>query len=112
MNKLPTKMRCAHILLSWDEAINSTHSRELPYAIFDAKEIIADLTTGRISWKVACKEHSACEESYWREGDLNWFEEHQITPEIWNACLITPIGDIHPEPVQSPYGIHIIYRTG
>lgn len=112
MSKVPDKMRCSHILLSWDEAINSTHSRELIFAIYDAKEIISDLLKGSISWDTACKEHSACDVSYYQGGDLGWFEEHEITQEIWNACLITPIGDLCPEPIQSPYGVHIITRTG
>ena len=45
-------------------------------------------------------------------GDLGWFEQHEITPEIWNACLVTKVGDLFPEPIDSPYGVHIIYRTG
>jgi len=43
MSTLPTKMRCAHILLSWHGAKNSTHTRELAFAIHDAKIILADL---------------------------------------------------------------------
>jgi len=112
MSKIPDKMRCSHILLSWDGAINSSHSRDLIFAIYDAKEIINDLLQGSVSWNVACKEHSACDATYYQGGDLGWFEEHQITSEIWNACLITPIGDLFPEPIDSPYGVHIITRTG
>lgn len=108
----PTKLRCSHILLSWDQAINSTHSRELVFAIHDAKLLISELQKGTLSWNVACKENSACDRSYLNGGDLGWFQEHEVTPEIWNTCLITKIGDLFPEPVQSPYGIHIIYRTG
>lgn len=111
MNSVPQKIRCSHILLSWDDAINSTHSRDLVYAIDDAKKIIADLMSGSITWKVAVKEHSACS-SYYKDGDLGWFEQHEITPEIWNACMCLDKGDLTPEPVQSPYGIHIITRTG
>jgi parvulin-like peptidyl-prolyl isomerase len=31
---------------------------------------------------------------------------------IWNACLITPVGELCQEPVDTPYGVHIIFRTG
>jgi len=105
------KMRCSHIMLSWDGAINSSHSRDLVYAISDAKEIIRDLKNGSISWKNACKEHSACD-SWFYDGDLGWFERHEITPEIWFGCSILEEGEISSEPIQSPYGIHILMRTG
>ena len=44
------RMYC-HILLSYDEAINSTHSRGLFFAVFEAKEIIKELKDGKISWE-------------------------------------------------------------
>lgn len=111
MSKKPYKIRCSHILLSWDEAINSTHSRDLIFAINDAIKIIEELKSGGISWKTSCKEHSACD-SYYKDGDLGWFEQHEITPEIWNACVQISTGDLYPQPVMSPYGVHIITRTG
>ena len=108
---MPPRMRCSHILLSWDEAINSTHSRDLIFAIRDAHEIIRDLQAGTISWTQACKEHSACDSAF-QGGDLGWFEQFDVTPELWTAVLMTPKGDLNPEPVTSPYGVHIITRTG
>ncbi len=112
MSTLPTKMRCSHILLSWHGAKNSTHTREIAFALHDAKIILADLKKGSITWNIAVREHSACMQTGFDTGDLGWFEQHEITPEIWTACLVTPVGDIFPEPINSPYGIHIIYRTG
>lgn len=112
MSTTPTKMRCSHILLSWDKAINSTHTRELCFAIHDAKTIMADLKKGSITWNIAVREHSACMDTGFETGDLGWFEQHEITPEIWTACLVTEIGDVFPEPITSPYGVHIIFRTG
>lgn len=112
MTSTPEKVRCSHILLSWDKALHSTHSRELVFAIHDAKQIIEDLQKGTITWKIAVKEHSACLESWQKGGDLGWFPEHVISPEIWSACLATPIDALFPEPIISPYGVHIIYRTG
>ncbi len=112
MNKVPGKMRCSHILLSWDKALNSTHSRELVFAIHDAKTIIAEVKSGGVQWHIAVKEHSACEGSRYKSGDLGWFQEHEITAEIWIACMVTKVGEIADEPIQSPYGIHIIMRTG
>lgn len=112
MNQIPEKIRISHILLSWDGAINSTHSRELLFAIHDAKMLIADLWNSRISWHVAVKEHSACRDTVYKDGDLGWFMQHEVTSELWNAGVSCPIGGLYPEPVDSPYGVHIIRRTG
>lgn len=112
MTDIPKKMRCSHILLSWDEALHSTHSRELSFAIFDAQQIIAELKRGGVSWDTMVKEHSACIETWNKSGDLGWFEEQEIIEDVWIACLATPIGELFPEPITSPYGVHIIYRTG
>lgn len=107
------KVRCSHILLSYAEAINSTHSRDLFFAVWEAKEIIKELKNGRISWEKAVKEHSACDHSWYRDGDLGWFDLNDgVTPELYNACLIHEVGDLLDEPIQSPYGLHIIHRTG
>ena len=107
------KVRCSHILLSFDTALNSTHSRGIYFAVFEAKEIIKELKNGRISWEKAVKEHSACEHSWYRDGDLGWFDLNDgVTPELYNACLIHEVGDLLDEPIESPYGMHIIHRTG
>jgi parvulin-like peptidyl-prolyl isomerase len=112
MSDIPKKMRCSHILLSWDGARESTHSRELAYAIHDAKMIIADLQRGGYSWNTAVDEHTACKTTWNNGGDLGWFEEQDIHVAIWNTCLVTPVGELFPEPVDTPYGVHIIFRTG
>jgi parvulin-like peptidyl-prolyl isomerase len=112
MSNIPKKMRCSHILLSWINAKKSSHTRELAYAIYDAKMIIADLQKGGYSWNTAVDEHTACLTTYNKGGDLGWFEEQDIHVNIWNACLITPVGELCQEPVDTPYGVHIIFRTG
>ena len=80
------KVRCSHILISFDTALNSSHSRGIYFAVFEAKEIIKDLKKGGYSWEQAVKEHSACEHSWYRDGDLGWFDLNDgITPELYNA---------------------------
>jgi peptidyl-prolyl cis-trans isomerase C len=112
MSTTPTKMRCSHILFSWHGAKNSTHTRELAFAVHDAKIILADILKGSITWGIAVREHSACMVTGFETGDLGWFEQHEILPEIWQACLVTEVGQIFPEPVNSPFGVHLIFRTG
>lgn len=109
---MPKKMRCSHILLSWDQAIDSTHSRELAFALHDAKQILFDLQKGIIAWNIAVKEHTACRHTWNNGGDLGWFDEHDMLAEVWIACLTTAIGELAAEPINSPHGIHIIFRTG
>lgn len=112
MSKFPP-VRASHILLSWDEAIESTHSRDLVFAVHDAKQIIAELRRGGYSWEQAVYEHSACPHSYYRDGDLGWFSlEDGVTPELYYAVRTIPKGELSEEPVQSPYGVHILTRTG
>ena len=96
MSTTPTKMRCSHILLSWDGAKNSTHTRELAFAVHEAKIILADILKGSITWGIAVREHSACMQTGFETGDLGWFEQHQILREIWQACLVTEVGQIFP----------------
>ena len=106
------KVRCSHILISFDEAINSSHSRGIYFAVFEAKQIIKELKRGGYSWEQAVKEHSACQHSWYRDGDLGWFDLNDgITPELYNACMIHEVGDLLDEPIQTPYGLHIIHRT-
>ena len=62
-------MRCSSILLSFDTAQTVPVLRGIYFAVFEAKEIIKELKNGRISWEKAVKEHSACEHSWYRDGD-------------------------------------------
>jgi parvulin-like peptidyl-prolyl isomerase len=111
-NLLP-KVRCSHILLSYDDAIESSHSREIYFAVFDAKQIIAELKRGGLTWATAVKEHSACPHSWYRDGDLGWFDINDgVCPELYYSTLAAPKDELLEEPVQTPYGIHIITRTG
>lgn len=107
------KVRGSHILLSWEGAVNSSHTRELSFAVFEAKRIIADLKRGGYSWEQAVKEHSACQHSWYRDGDLGWFDLNDgVTPELYYALLNCPKGELVDEPIETPYGLHILTRTG
>ena len=112
-NKDPyPKVRCSHILLSHEDAIESSHSRQIYYAVFDAKQIIAELKSGGLSWAAAVKEHSACPHSWYRDGDMGWFDINDVVPELYLAVKAMPKDQLLDEPIQTPYGIHIIIRTG
>ena len=112
MSNVPDKMRCSHILISWEGAKPCTHTRGLAFALAEANLLLGELKKGTMTWRQAVKGHSACVATPFETGDLGWFQQHEITPEIWVACMVTKIGELSPEPIQSPYGIHVILRTG
>lgn len=112
MSNGPDKIRLSHVLLSWSGAKPCTHTRDLVFALAEAKLLIGELLSGKMTWTQAVKGHSACLETPFGTGDLGWREIHEITPELWRAGVVTKIGEIFPEPVQTPYGIHIVFRTG
>ena len=106
------KMRASHILFSYAGAKNSTHSRGIAFAMQDAERVQKDIEEGKYSFQVAAKENSACPSGKRAGGDLGWFEEEEMVIEFTTACKTTPVGQLGGHPIVSPFGVHIIYRTG
>ena len=104
------KLRASHILLSHRDAKPPTHSRGIAVAMNEAEELIRELKAGGISFEQAARENSACP-SKERGGDLGWFEESAMAIEFSQACKSIQKDDIGP-PCISPFGVHIILRTG
>ena len=105
------KLRAKHILLSYDKAENSTHNRPLGVAMQDAANLIKEIEAGRITWNEAAYRNSACPSGKNSYGDVGWFEETDMVPEFTNAVKATGIDCLAP-PCISPFGVHIIVRTG
>ena len=103
-------MRASHILLSHRNANPPTHSRGIAQAMVAAQDLIKELEAGGISFEQAARENSACP-SKERGGDLGWFEEEIMAIEFSAACKNIQKGDLGP-PCISPFGVHIILRTG
>lgn len=104
------RMRASHILLSHKDANPPTHSRGIALAMTQAQELVDKIKNGQISFDQAARENSACP-SKDRGGDLGWFEEETMAFEFSNACKTITKDDIGP-PCISPFGVHIILRTG
>ena len=104
------RLRASHILLSHRQANPPTHSRGIAQAMTAAQDLISELKSGGISFERAARENSACP-SRERGGDLNWFEEETMAIEFSAACKNILKGDIGP-PCITPFGVHIILRTG
>jgi len=105
------KLKCKHILLSHKDAENSSHERPLGAAMKDAEDLIIKLKRGEISFADAAAQNSACASGPRHGGDLDWFEEEKMHPDFSNAVKVIGIDNIGP-PVISPWGVHIILRTG
>jgi|TARA_B110000967_G_scaffold192426_1_gene219056 parvulin-like peptidyl-prolyl isomerase len=105
------KLKCKHILLSYDKAENSSHERPLGVAVADAEQLIKDIKTSKISFPDAAGKHSSCASGPRHGGELGWFEEGTMHPDFANAVKVIPIDDIGP-PVITPWGVHIVLRQG
>lgn len=104
------KLKASHILLSHRQANPPTHSRGIAQAMTEADALIKEIKAGGISFQQAARENSACP-SKARGGDLGWFEEESMVVEFSAACKNIEKDDIGP-PCISPFGVHIILRTG
>ena len=105
------KFKCKHILLSYDKAENSSHDRPLGVAMKDAEDLILQLKRGEITFDEAAGKYSACASGPRNGGDLGWQEETHFHPDFSNAVKVIGIDSIGP-PVITPWGVHIIVRTG
>ena len=108
----PKQMRASHILLSFRGAKNSTHGRGIGEAMAEGERITNELKQGGVSFEQMARENSACPSGERSGGDLGWFEPEEMVVEFSTACQSIPKGEMGPHPIVSPFGVHIIYRTG
>ena len=105
------KFKCKHILLSHKDAENSSHDRPLGTAMEDAEDLIKKLRLGEIKFDDTARQHSACLSGPKLGGELGWQEEEHFHPDFSNAVKVIPIDQIGP-PIISPWGVHVVWRTG
>ena len=105
------KFKCKHILLSHKDAENSSHERPLGAAMTEAETLIKEIKSGQISWTDAAGKYSACASGPRHGGDLGWQQEEHFHPDFANAVKVIPMYTIGP-PIVSPWGVHIVVRTG
>ena len=106
------KMRASHILFSYAGALKRTHSRGIAFAMKEAERVQKEIQDGKISFEVAAKENSACPSGKRSGGDLGWFLPEEMAIEFSTAAQSIPKGDMGPHPIVTPFGVHIVYRTG
>ncbi len=71
-----------------------------------AKELLAKINDGQISFEDAARENSTCPSGQ-QGGQLGDFGQGQMVPEFENACAAMEVGTVS-EPVQTQFGWHLI----
>ncbi len=71
-----------------------------------AKDLLAKINAGEISFEDAARENSTCPSGQ-QGGELGDFGQGQMVPEFENACAAMEVGTIS-EPVQTQFGWHLI----
>lgn len=103
------RIRASHILLKFSGARRGFSSRPRDEALALAERLKAELDAGG-DFRALAHEHSDCPSSA-RGGDLGKFGKGQMVPEFEQAAFalaFTEISDV----VESPFGFHLIQRTG
>jgi len=75
-----------------------------------ARELIAKIKSGEISFEDAARENSSCP-SKENGGSLGEFGHGQMVPEFDTAAFSMQVGEISEEPVKTQFGYHIIKLT-
>jgi len=71
-----------------------------------AKDILAEIQSGAISFEDAAKKYSTCPSGK-DGGSLGDFTRGQMVPEFENACFAMNVGEIS-QPVKTQFGYHLI----
>ena len=71
-----------------------------------AKDLLAKIKAGEVTFEAAAAEHSSCPSGK-NGGGLGDFGSGQMVPEFENACAAMEVGQIS-EPVQTQFGYHLI----
>lgn len=104
-----SQVRASHILLMYKGSMRSTASRSKD----EAQTLIGELKTkveGGADFASLAKQHSDCP-SKAQGGDLGSFGKGQMVPEFEKATFALQIGGTSGI-VETPFGFHLIRRTG
>ena len=88
-----------------DESVNASHI--LVDSEERAKEILAKIKNGEISFEDAAKAESSCPSGQ-NGGSLGDFGKGQMVPEFDTAVFSMEVGAITDEPVKTQFGYHLI----
>lgn len=103
------QVQASHILLMYAGSMRSSASRSQAEAQTQIQQIESELDTGADFAELARK-HSDCPSSA-RGGDLGSFGRGQMVGPFEEAAFGLPVGGTSGV-VETPFGYHIIKRTG
>ena len=88
-----------------EESVNASHI--LVKTEDEAKDILAEINEGKITFEDAAKKYSSCP-SKDNGGNLGDFGRGQMVPEFDKAVFEMAEGEITAEPVKTQFGYHLI----
>ena len=103
------QIQASHILLMYEGSMRSTASRSQDEAKAQIAQIKGELDGGG-DFAALAKQHSDCPSSA-SGGDLGRFGKGQMVPEFETAAYALDVGGTS-DVVETPFGYHLIHRTG
>lgn len=107
----PEAIGARHILIAYQGAQRAdasiTRTRDEAKAL--AAQVLSELSAGK-SWDELWKAHSN-EPGGQAGGSLGLFGRGQMVPEFERAAFGLKVGQVASEPVETPFGFHVIERT-
>lgn len=103
------EVRASHILIQWDKASSSVSTSTKEEARAEAERILAGINAENFEEmaRTSSEDPSAKENG----GDLGWFRREAMVEPFSNAAFSMKDGEISGI-VESPFGFHIIKKTG
>lgn len=108
-DEMAEQVRASHILLMYQGSMRSTATRSKEEAKREIDDIEQKLADGEdFAW--LAKNHSDCPSGR-GGGDLGNFARGQMVPEFEQAAFALAVGAVS-DVVETPFGYHLIMRTG
>jgi parvulin-like peptidyl-prolyl isomerase len=102
-------VRASHILLMYQGSERSSATRAKPDALAGIQQIKARIDAGG-DFAAEAKAHSDCPSGQ-RGGDLGAFGRGQMVDAFEKTTFALPVGGMS-DVIETPFGYHIILRTG
>ncbi|MCD6376471.1 MAG: peptidylprolyl isomerase [Caldisericaceae bacterium] len=105
------EVKARHILIQYKGARNSKVKRSKEEAFKLAEKILREAKSGKTSFNYLAEKYSDDPSAKKNKGDLGYFTWGQMVDEFQKAAFSMEPGQIS-EPVETPYGFHIIKVEG
>ena len=104
------QVRASHILIPFQGAQKAPQdAKSKDEALKLSKDLVVKIKGGG-NFEELAKQNSSCP-SKEKGGDLGKFGKGAMVPAFETAAFGLKVGDVTPEPVETPFGFHIIKRT-